>query len=95
MPSRTSGYAQRAWRNQQDRFAAVFGRRALTRGEISEITLAMTNKIGLGKIANTIHPYPAQAEATRKLEDQFNRTKLTPLSIKVLGVLRKLNVGRK
>jgi pyruvate/2-oxoglutarate dehydrogenase complex dihydrolipoamide dehydrogenase (E3) component len=25
---------------------------------ISEITLAMTHKLGLGRIANTIHPYP-------------------------------------
>jgi hypothetical protein len=38
----------------------------------------MTNRIGLGKIASTIHPYPTQAEAIRKLGDQFNRTKLTP-----------------
>ena len=45
---------------------------------ISEITLAMQHKIGLGKIANTIHPYPTQAEAIRKLGDAYNRTRLTP-----------------
>lgn len=45
---------------------------------ISEITLAMTNKRGLGKIAATIHPYPTQAEAIRKVADQYNRTRLTP-----------------
>ena len=45
---------------------------------ISEITLAMTNGVGLSKIANTIHPYPTQAEAIRKLGDQYNRTRLTP-----------------
>ena len=45
---------------------------------ISEITLAMTQKIGLKAIAETIHPYPTQAEAVRKLGDQFNRTRLTP-----------------
>lgn len=45
---------------------------------ISELTLAMTNKIGLGRIASTIHPYPTQAEAIRKLGDQYNRTRLTP-----------------
>lgn len=45
---------------------------------ISELTLAMTNKIGLGSIAATIHPYPTQAEAIRKLGDQYNRTRLTP-----------------
>ena len=60
---------------------------------ISEITLAMTNKVGLGKIASTIHPYPTQAEAIRKLGDQFNRTKLTPTSTKLLHFLMRLNVG--
>ncbi len=46
---------------------------------ISEITLAMTHGLGLSKIGSTIHPYPTQADAIRKLGDQFNRTKLTPL----------------
>lgn len=46
---------------------------------ISEITLAMTNKLGLGKIASAIHPYPTQAEAIRKVGDQYNRTRMTPL----------------
>lgn len=45
---------------------------------ISEITLAMQHGIGLKKIGGTIHPYPTQAEAIRKLGDQFNRTRLTP-----------------
>ncbi|MDZ4288551.1 MAG: mercuric reductase, partial [Prosthecobacter sp.] len=45
---------------------------------ISEITLAMTHKLGLGKIAVTMHPYPTQAEAIRKVADQYNRTRLTP-----------------
>ncbi|PIV32198.1 MAG: mercuric reductase [Lysobacterales bacterium CG02_land_8_20_14_3_00_62_12] len=46
---------------------------------ISEITLAMTHGLGLKKIGSTIHPYPTQAEAIRKLGDQFSRTRLTPL----------------
>lgn len=45
---------------------------------ISEITLAMTHGLGLGKIGSTIHPYPTQTEAIRKLGDQYNRTRLTP-----------------
>ena len=45
---------------------------------IGEITLAMTNKLGLKKIGRTIHPYPTQAEAIRRLGDQYNRTRLTP-----------------
>ncbi len=45
---------------------------------ISEITLAMTHGLGLKKIGSTIHPYPTQAEAIRRVGDQFNRTRLTP-----------------
>ena len=60
---------------------------------ISEITVAMVNKIGLSKIGATIHPYPTQAEAIRKLGDQFNRTKLTPNSKAILNLLRRINVG--
>jgi len=45
---------------------------------ISEIILAMTHGLGLSKIGSTIHPYPRQAEAIRKLGDQYNRTRLTP-----------------
>ncbi|MEZ6136748.1 MAG: mercuric reductase [Pirellulaceae bacterium] len=44
---------------------------------IGEIVMAMKHRIGLGKIASVIHPYPTQTEAVRKLGDQFNRTKLT------------------
>ncbi len=45
---------------------------------INEITLAMVAKVGLGRIANVIHPYPTQAEAIRKAGDLYNRTRLTP-----------------
>jgi pyruvate/2-oxoglutarate dehydrogenase complex dihydrolipoamide dehydrogenase (E3) component len=45
---------------------------------LSEITLAIAKGIGLGAIADVIHPYPTQAEAFRKLGDQYNRTRLTP-----------------
>ena len=60
---------------------------------ISEITLAMNGGLGLAKIGSTIHPYPTQAEAIRKLGDQFSRTKLTPTSKGILGFLMRLNVG--
>ena len=45
---------------------------------ISEVTLAMTHGIGLGKIASTIHPYPTQGDAIRKVGDLYNKTRLTP-----------------
>ena len=51
---------------------------------ISEITLAMNNRIGLKKIAGTIHPYPTQAEAIRRLGDAYHRTRLTPLAKSLL-----------
>lgn len=43
---------------------------------ISEITLAIANNLGLGAIANTIHPYPTQAEAIRKAADEYNLRRL-------------------
>ena len=45
---------------------------------IGEITLAMTHGLGLKKIASTIHPYPTQGEAIRKVGDMYSRTRLTP-----------------
>ena len=53
---------------------------------IGEITLAMKNGLGLKHIGSTIHPYPTVGEAIRKLGDQFNRTRLTPM---VAGAMRK------
>jgi pyruvate/2-oxoglutarate dehydrogenase complex dihydrolipoamide dehydrogenase (E3) component len=44
---------------------------------ISSISLAMTQKIGLGKIANTIHPYPTQAEVVKKTANAWRKTTLT------------------
>jgi pyruvate/2-oxoglutarate dehydrogenase complex dihydrolipoamide dehydrogenase (E3) component len=52
---------------------------------ISELTLAITNGLGLSAIGRTIHPYPTQAEAVRKLADAWNRTRLTPTVRKVMG----------
>ena len=45
---------------------------------ISEITVAIVGGLGLKSIADTIHPYPTQAEAIRKVGDLYNRNRLTP-----------------
>lgn len=45
---------------------------------INELSLAMTAGIGLSSIGKTIHPYPTQAEAIKRLADLYNRTRLTP-----------------
>ncbi len=47
---------------------------------ISEITVAMAGKVGLGRLADVIHPYPTQAEAIKHVADAYNRTRLTPFA---------------
>jgi len=47
---------------------------------IAELTMAMTHGLGLKKIADTIHPYPTQAEAIRQVAEAYNRSRLTPLA---------------
>jgi pyruvate/2-oxoglutarate dehydrogenase complex dihydrolipoamide dehydrogenase (E3) component len=75
----TEGFVKVHVRTGSDRIvgATIVARHA---GDmIGEITLAMTAGIGLGKLASTIHPYPTQAEAIKKVADAYNRTRLTPL----------------
>jgi pyruvate/2-oxoglutarate dehydrogenase complex dihydrolipoamide dehydrogenase (E3) component len=50
---------------------------------ISELSLAMTAGLGLSAIGKTIHPYPTQAEAIKKLADAYNRTRFTPFVKKI------------
>ena len=45
---------------------------------LPELTVALAQGIGLGKLARVIHTYPTQAEGIRKLGDAYNRTRLTP-----------------
>jgi len=52
---------------------------------ISEVSVAMNNGVGLAGIGATIHPYPTQAEALRRLGDAYNRTRLTPFVRSLLG----------
>jgi pyruvate/2-oxoglutarate dehydrogenase complex dihydrolipoamide dehydrogenase (E3) component len=53
---------------------------------ISELTLAMVGGLGLRTLARTIHPYPTQAEAIKRVADAYNRTRLTPF---VKGLFQK------
>jgi pyruvate/2-oxoglutarate dehydrogenase complex dihydrolipoamide dehydrogenase (E3) component len=54
---------------------------------IGAISIAMTQGIGLGSIANCIHPYPTQGEAIRKVGDLYNKTRLTP---RVASIMKKV-----
>src|SRR5262249_62272594 len=59
---------------------------------ISEVSVAMAAKLGLGALANVIHPYPTPAQVVKKAADAWNRTRLTPTVKKLfawwLGVRR-------
>ncbi len=54
---------------------------------IGSLSIAMTQGIGLGSIANCIHPYPTQGEAVRKVGDLYNKTRLTP---RVASIMKRL-----
>jgi pyruvate/2-oxoglutarate dehydrogenase complex dihydrolipoamide dehydrogenase (E3) component len=74
----TDGFVKVHVRKGTDRIvgATIVARHA---GEmLAELTLAMRNGIGLGAIADTVHAYPTQAEAIKKVGDAYNRARLTP-----------------
>ncbi|MGA1862499.1 mercuric reductase [Deferribacter thermophilus] len=52
---------------------------------INELTFAMVNNIGLGKINNVIHPYPTQSEAIKRVAGLYNKSRLTPFVAKLIG----------
>ena len=52
---------------------------------ISELSVAMAGKVGLGALSGVIHPYPTQAEAIKKVADAHNRTRLTSTLKKLLS----------
>lgn len=81
----TEGFARVHLNKGTDRIlgATIVARHA---GEmINELTMAITNNLGLGAIARTIHPYPTQAEVIKKLADSYNRTRLTPFLTRLLS----------
>ena len=51
---------------------------------ISELTLAMVAKLGLGTFLNVVHPYPTQAEGIKRAAAAYVRTRATPLVRRVL-----------
>jgi pyruvate/2-oxoglutarate dehydrogenase complex dihydrolipoamide dehydrogenase (E3) component len=74
----TEGLVRVLVRQGTDRIvgATIIGAHA---GElISQLSLAMTARKGLGAIAGAIYPYPTHAEAIKKVADAYNRTRLTP-----------------
>lgn len=54
---------------------------------IGEVSLLMTKGLGLGALSETVHCYPTQVEVLKRIGDQFNRGRLTPLVARVLKFL--------
>ncbi len=55
---------------------------------ISQISLAMTHKIGLGRLAEVVYPYPTQSEAIRKAGELYRSARPAPLVGRLLAKLR-------
>jgi pyruvate/2-oxoglutarate dehydrogenase complex dihydrolipoamide dehydrogenase (E3) component len=45
---------------------------------ITQFTMAIQNKLGLGSFTNVIYPYPTQGEAIKRAAGAYTRTRLTP-----------------
>jgi pyruvate/2-oxoglutarate dehydrogenase complex dihydrolipoamide dehydrogenase (E3) component len=52
---------------------------------VSEVTALMRAGAGIATLADTIHPYPTQAEVLKKAADAWNRTRLTPTVKRLFG----------
>ena len=52
---------------------------------ISEITVAMKAGVGLGVIGGTIHPYPTQSEAVRKVANLMRKSRFSARQKSILG----------
>ncbi|MCA9014686.1 MAG: mercuric reductase [Planctomycetaceae bacterium] len=78
LDSEISGFVKIHTRQGTDRILGATIVAAHAGDLISEISVAMKSGMGLKKLAGVIHPYPTQADAIRKIGDQFNRTRLSP-----------------
>ncbi len=57
---------------------------------ISEVSVAMAGRVGLGRLSSVIHPYPTQADAIRQIANAYNRTRLTPGVKRLFEALMRL-----
>lgn len=90
----TDGFVRILVRQGSDQIvgATIVGAHA---GElISEVATAMAAGMGLGSLANVIHPYPTLAEAIRQCGDDYNRTRLTASARTWIGHWLRWNRNR-
>jgi len=60
---------------------------------VHEVAVAMKHGVRLAGIAGTIHAYPTFAEAVRKAADRQQKSRLTPLALKVFAWLYRVRRG--
>lgn len=80
----TSGFVRIHVRKGSDQIvgATVVGPHA---GDlICEIALAMSQRVGLKRIAGVIHPYPTYAESIRKIGDAYQKSRFTGIKKRLL-----------
>ena len=78
LESQTEGFLRVVLEGKSDRIlgATIVGQGA---GDIISIfTLAMTARLGLKQIGQTVMPYPTRSELLKRAADAYNRTRLTP-----------------
>ena len=54
---------------------------------IGEMSLLMTAGLKLNKLAGTIHAYPTQVEVLKRIADQYQKSRLTPLVARLLKAI--------
>lgn len=57
---------------------------------LAGLSLVVTAKVGLNKVAGTIFPYPTQAEVIKKAADRWRRGKLTLLVQRIFAIFFKV-----
>ena len=74
----SEGYVRIAFERRRGRILGATIVAAHAGEMIGEVVLAMTAGAGLPALARTIHPYPTQAEALKRIGDAYVRSRFTP-----------------
>ncbi|HWG46542.1 MAG TPA: FAD-dependent oxidoreductase, partial [Gemmataceae bacterium] len=88
----TNGFALIHVRKSSDRIVGATIVAAHAGEMIGAVVLAMTRKLGLSALAQTIFAYPTQAEAIKRLGDAYQKARLTPWTA---AFLRAILRGRR
>jgi len=54
--------------------------------QIGSLCIAMRNDLGLSAIGKAVFPYPTRSEYLRRLADNYNRTRLTPMAKRIMQI---------